>query len=125
MKGFTLDAGALIAVERHAEKVRAVLRKVEAAGAKVQIPAGALAQAWRDDPHQHALRVLLKRDHVDVVSLDLRAALAAGALCGASSTHDVIDASVVVCAREHGSVVITSDPDDISTLAPELELMTV
>ena len=35
---------------------------------------------------------------------------------------DVIDASVVLCARERGCVVMTSDPDDILRLDPDLEI---
>ena len=45
--------------------------------------------------------------------LDVDTAKAAGHLCGATGTADVIDASVVLLAREHRAVVVTSDADDI------------
>lgn len=123
MSGLALDAGALIAVERRDERMRALLRRAQTDGVNVYLPAGALAQAWRDHPRQHALRVLLGRDQVEVVPLDTRAALAAGALCAATTTRDIVDASVAVCARHADAVVVTSDPADISALDPDLEVL--
>lgn len=125
MNGLTLDAGALIAVERHIERIRALLRRAQDDGLPVHIPAGALAQAWRNHPRRHALHILLSRDDVDVVPLDLSAALAAGALCAGSATRNVVDASVVVCAEDCGDAVITSDPGDIAALGPDLRIFTI
>lgn len=125
MINVTLDAGALIAVERRHPGIRALLRRMQAGGLPIHIPAGALAQAWRNHPRQHALHVLIGADHVEIVPLGLSESLAAGALCAARSTHDIVDASVVVCALDRGSVVITSDPADLTALDPALQLMTV
>lgn len=125
MINVTFDAGALIAVERRHPGIRALLRQMQAGGLPVHIPAGALAQAWRNHPRQHALHVLLGADHVEVVPLGLFESLAAGALCAAKSSRDIVDASVVTCAQDRGSVVITSDPDDIAALDPTLQVMTV
>ncbi len=35
---------------------------------------------------------------------------------------DVVDASVVLCARTHGQGVLTSDPDGLRRLDPDLLL---
>ena len=40
-------------------------------------------------------------------------ARACGELCGATDTSDVIDASVVILAREWRGPVVTSDPIDL------------
>src|SRR5436853_131240 len=60
---------------------------------------------------------------VTVVSLDEPAARAAGVLCGRSGTDDVIDASVVVCARVHGHAVVTNDVGNLGRLDPTLRLI--
>jgi hypothetical protein len=41
------------------------------------------------------------------------------------ATRDVVDASVAVCAREVGAVVVTTDPGDISALDPELKVFVI
>jgi len=38
--------------------------------------------------------------------------------CAVSHTKDVIDASVVLCARAHGTAIVTSDPQDLARLDP-------
>jgi hypothetical protein len=40
-------------------------------------------------------------------------------------TSDVVDASVALCARAAEQVVLTSDPDDLRRLAPEIAVITV
>lgn len=87
------------------------------------MPAGALAQVWRDGSRQAVLARLLRQDHVEVVPLDDAAARAAGQLCGATQTSDVIDASVVLCARARHQPVLTSDPDDLRRLDPRLRIV--
>ena len=54
-----------------------------------------------------------------------RRAREAGQLCGVSGTADVIDASVVLCARVHGHHIATSDPDDIRRLDPAVPIIRV
>jgi hypothetical protein len=44
-------------------------------------------------------------------------------LCAASGASDVVDVSVVVCARERGHPVVTSDPGDIAAIDPGLTLL--
>jgi hypothetical protein len=123
LRGLTLDTGALIALERGDARVIALLdRALVTPDATIHIPAGALAQAFRDGSRQVSLTRLLKDRRTSVVALDQLLARVVGALLGARGVSDVIDASVVVCARRYRQVVITSDPDDLRRLDPGLPL---
>jgi len=114
-----LDAGALIAIER---ADRRVVRLLELAG-DVHVPAGALAQAWRNPARQARLVRVMASDGVKIEALDGTNARAAGQLCGATGTTDVVDASVVVLARTVGGLVVTSDPEDLRRLDPAVKLV--
>jgi len=118
--GVTLDAGALIGVERGHPRMQALIDEAVAAGATLAVPAGALGQAWRGSPRQALLARFLRLPQVEVVSLDEPGARAAGVLCGRTATADVIDASVVLCARLRGDAVVTGDAADLARLDPDL-----
>jgi hypothetical protein len=122
VSGFTLDAGALIGFERDDRYVAARIRAALLAGVSIAVPAGVLGQVWRDGSRQAVLAKLLKSPIVKVVVLDGEEARAAGQMCGRAGTADVIDASVVLCARKRGHTVLTSDVDDLLRLDPELDL---
>lgn len=81
-----------------------------------------LAQVWRGGTRQTALAALLGRDHVTVPVLNDATARAVGVLCGRTGTTDVVDASVVLCARLTNSTVVTSDPEDIRRLDPHVNI---
>jgi len=122
----TLDAGALVAIERGRERMLALLDRVSRAGvARFHIPAGALAQAWRSGARQVRLARFLAGQSVEVVPLDGAVARSAGELCGALGTRDIVDASVALCARVHGGSVVTSDPRDLLRLDPTLSVFAV
>jgi hypothetical protein len=124
--GLTFDAGGLIAVERRDRRVRVLVDEAVRAGLDIAVPVGPLAQVWRGDPRQVLLaRFLGVTDGVEIVEWDAAAARAAGVLCGRTGTSDVIDASVVLCAREREHHVVTSDPGDMAALDPRLPLITV
>ena len=122
MTALVLDAGALVALERDDRRVWELLREATDTEEIVQVPAGVVAQAWRDGGRQ----VLLIRAlaHCDEIPLDSVTARASGTLCGRAGSTDVIDASVVVAASRltarDSVAVITSDPDDIRRLASAL-----
>lgn len=123
MRGFTLDTGSLIALERGDEVVDALIQRVgEMPDAVIHIPAGVAAQAFRDGRRQVRQTRLFKHPRTHVVPLDTRTALVVGLLLGRRGCSDVVDASVVVCARTHGQGVVTSDPDDLRRLDPDLRL---
>jgi len=123
VSGATLDAGALIALESGSPYMRELVRLAIAEGLPIAIPAGVLAQVWRASPRQARVAKLLGSPLVDVVPLDRSVALAVGKLCAETGAHDVVDASVVVCARRRRHSVVTSDPGDLQKLGPELQLL--
>jgi len=125
MTGLTLDAGALIAFERTDRKVIALLARALERDLAIVVPAGVVALVWRDGRRQARLARLLGADEVEVEVLDDRGARAAGQLCGARRTADIVDASVVLCARARGHRIVTSDPDDLARLAPAASLIVV
>lgn len=123
MPGATLDTAALIAIERGDRRLQALLDEASAVGADIAVPAGVVAQAWRGSPGQARLARFLALSTVTTVLLDEPEARATGTLCGRTGTSDVVDASVVICARARGHAVVTGDPDDFSTLDPALRLV--
>jgi len=125
MPGLTLDAGALIAFDRNDRRTVALISRTIAHGQSLAVPAGVVGQAWRDGRRQVRLTRLLGAAEVEVVSLDDQAARDAGQLCGVRRTNDVIDASVVLCARARRHRIMTSDPDDLRRLDPGLLLIRV
>jgi predicted nucleic acid-binding protein len=123
LRTVVLDSGALIAFERGDERMRALLLEARATGTRVVIPAGVLAQVWRDPGKQVAIGGLTKAIETTVVPLDKLLAEAAGILCGRRQTSDVIDASVVLTARREGAApVVTSDVADLRHLDKSLVL---
>lgn len=120
MSGLTLDAGALIALDRDDRGVAALLDHARERGERVTVPATALAQVLRSPVRQVRLMKLCRQKDTDVVPLDRRDASAVGLLLAHTGTADVVDAHVVVCALRAGQDVVTSDPDDIRRLAPQV-----
>jgi hypothetical protein len=104
--------------------MQALIDEAVAAGATLAVPAGALGRAWRGSPRQALLARFLRLPQVEVVPLDEPGARAAGVLCGRTATADVIDASVVLCARLRGDAVVTGDAADLAKLDPDLRLLT-
>ncbi len=125
MSGVTLDAGALVAFDKNDRRVVAMLLRALETRTGVSVPAGVVGQAWRDGRRQARLARLLGSPAVTIEALDDFTARAAGQLCGATGTRDVIDASVVLCARRRGHGVITSDPHDLLRLDPELRIVPI
>ena len=125
MAGITLDAGALIALDRNDRRVLVLLARAWETGARVTIPATALAQAIRQPERQARLARLTRQPTTDVVPLDRVDATSVGRLLGASATADIVDAHVVICARRAQQQVATSDPDDLRRLDPRISLVTV
>jgi predicted nucleic acid-binding protein len=121
----TLDAGALIALDRDDRRIVALLARAQETSARVTIPATALAQAVRNPARQARLARLVRQPATDVVALDRLDATAVGRVLAASGTADVVDAHVVLCARRAGQAIATSDPDDLRHLDPAVRLVTV
>jgi hypothetical protein len=125
MTGLTLDSGALVAFERNDRNVVAIIARAVERRVSLAIPAGVVGQVWRDGRRQARLARLLGSSAVDIEPLDDMRARAAGQLCAASKTSDVIDASVVLCAKARGHSVMTSDASDMRRLGPTLRVIPV
>lgn len=123
MAGVTLDAGALIALDRDDRRVVVLLARAAETNSPVTVPASALSQAIRRPDRQVRLARLIRQPTTDVVPLDRVEATNVGRLLAASGTSDVVDAHVVICARRSEQQVVTSDPHDLRLLDPEIRLI--
>ena len=123
--GIVLDAGALIALDRGDKRMIALLQRALAQGRAFRVPAGVVGQAWRDGRVQVTLARFLRSEEVEIVPLDEHLARSCGELCGAANSADVIDASVVILAREWRAPIVTSDPDDLRRLDPGAPIIPV
>jgi hypothetical protein len=109
MTALVLDTGALIALDRNDRTIWAMLRNAADDSAQVSVPAGVIAQAWRDGSRQSLLARALT--HCDEVPLEGALARATGLLCGRCGTTDIVDASVALVA---------ADPTDLRHLLQTL-----
>ena len=122
-RAVVLDSGALIAFEKNDRKVRTLIELALAQGAPLWTAGGVVAQVWRDGSRQVRIARLLGSGLVQVQPLDLEEAQATGALCGEAGTKDVVDASVVLLARQQAATIVTSDPDDLMRIDPSARLV--
>jgi hypothetical protein len=122
LSGITLDAGGLIALDRNDRRVLALIARAGERGARVTIPATALAQAMRNPVRQARLSRLMRQAGTDIMDLNGPDATAFGLLLARTATADISDAHVVVCARRARQAVLTSD---LRRIAPELPLVEV
>jgi hypothetical protein len=122
MTALVLDAGALIALDRNDRSVWAMLRNAADDSAQLSVPAGVIAQAWRDGSRQALLARALV--HCDEVPLEGSLARATGLLCGRAGTADIVDASVALIAAAQSqagpTALVTSDPTDLRHLLQKL-----
>jgi predicted nucleic acid-binding protein len=125
-RSLVLDAGALIAVERRSPAIQALVVRARQRGLNLVVPTAVVAQVVRGGGRQVNLRRFLADPALRFVGLDYPTALRIGSLLGESGTADVVDAAVVVCARELGMApVATSDPSDLRKLDPALPLISI
>ena len=125
MTAVVLDTGALIGFERNDRHIVAIIVRALEHQDSLIVPAGVVAQAWRDGSRQARLARLLGSPPCEVLALDDHHARAAGQICGVSGTSDIIDASVAVAAHHRGARVLTSDVDDIHRLDPHIDVIAI
>jgi hypothetical protein len=125
MSGITFDAGGLIALDRNDRRVIVLLARAIELGMRVTVPATALAQAIRNPARQTRLSRLIRQASTDLVPLDGPEATAIGLLLAKTTTADIVDAHVVVCAQRARQAVVTSDPGDIRRIDPDLRLVAI
>jgi hypothetical protein len=122
---YVLDAGALIAHERRNPKVGALIKVASRQRIEMVLPSVVLAQVWRDGARQAVLARMLRTPGIVEAPLHHEDAKRVGELLRLSGTTDVADAHVAVLAARLLAPVITSDPDDIAKLDPDLPLVRV
>ena len=119
MTGVTYDAGALIAGERRNPEMWDLHDEIVAQGIKPVVPAGVLAQVWRDGSgRQTLLTKMLKQCRVEPLGENL--AKQVGAASHKTGSSDVVDISVVVSAMGRGDRIVTSDETDITAIMTSL-----
>ena len=119
-----LDAGALIAIERADRGTAALIEVARRDHRTVVVPAAVVGQVWRGgEGRQARLARLLTARGVVVEPLTDAGSRAAGVLCGAAGTSDVVDASVVLAARRHDATVVSSDRGDLEVLDPRIPVV--
>jgi predicted nucleic acid-binding protein len=125
VNGVVFDAGGLIALERNDRRVFAILDTALEDGDRIIVPATALAQVIRNPARQVRLWRMIQFDKTEVIPLDGSQAQAVGALLARTSTSDITDAHVVICAQTAGYAIVTSDPLDLKRLDPALRLIRI
>lgn len=125
VNGIVFDAGGLIALERNDRRVFSILDTALEDGDRIIVPATALAQVIRNPARQVRLWRMIQFDKTEVIPLDGSQAQAVGALLARTSTSDITDAHVVICAQTAGYAIITSDALDLKRLDPTLRLIRI
>ena len=115
MTGHTYEAGVLIAAEQNERFVWALHRRPLEQGNSPSVPATVLAQAWRGGPQAKLSRFLAG---CEVRPLTAAQARECGRLRAGASSSDIVDANVVIVARERAEVVLTSDQGDLTPPGP-------
>jgi predicted nucleic acid-binding protein len=116
--GYTLDTGALIALERHKKHVVEMIRRAIDESTPMHIPMAVVAEFWRG-PQPRELAALVERFSVpDTLHRAKRAGVALGRIPKQPRGRGPgpIDALVAALASDMGDAVITADPDDIEML---------
>lgn len=115
MNGVTYDTGALVAAERNVRRMWALHAGFLAEEVFPMIPAAVLAEAWRGGSRQASLARLLALCVVEPMSEDQ--ARHVGVLAGRARHENIVDVVVVEGALRRGDAIVTSDPEDILTIA--------
>ena len=110
-----LDSGAFVALERND---RAMWRRLKTTLLSGDVPVshgGIVGQVWRGRGARQALLAKALAG-VSVRAIDDSLGRKAGELLARTRASDVIDSALVLLA-EDGDRIVTSDPDDLRTLA--------
>jgi hypothetical protein len=106
-------------IEKGKAKAERFVRDAQKHGARILIPASALAQVLRPGPRAaRVFQLMNDPTTAELKPLDGKAAVAVGRLLAESKTNDVVDAHVALVARLEGAMVVTSDERDLSHLLP-------
>lgn len=107
-----LGAGFLISVDRNEKTAHTFLTAAVRSDTALHTTHPVIAQVWRDGQRQARLAAFLKV--ITVHPFDDGRTV--GRLLAQSTTSDVVDAHLVICAVRIGHDILTGDPDDIAPL---------
>ncbi|MDB4997594.1 MAG: PilT protein domain protein [Myxococcaceae bacterium] len=112
MSAFTLDTGALLALERRRQRTLAFLAIAKADKIPLVVPSVCIAEWWRGrtDVREKILATVIV-EHTDDELVKL-----AGVALAAVPKATCIDAIVMASAARRGGIVITSDVEDLTRL---------
>lgn len=129
MTGYVFDSGALIALERRSSALTSLLSDVVAGRNDVVVPRTVIAQVWRGGPRQASVsrlvRLASERGPVTVDELSEERARQIGRAIGRTGHVDIVDVHVALTAAELSYAVVTSDPDDIARVDPDLVVVRI
>jgi hypothetical protein len=108
-----LDAGALVAVDRHDRMIGAQLRVLQVQGTPIRVSSAVVGQVWRDGRKQANLARVLAGVGIEALGKDDGRRI--GELLALAASTDVVDAHVALMAA-HADLILTSDPGDIRQL---------
>ena len=113
MIGYTLDTGALVALEHRKQRAVGLLRAAHEFGAAVTVPANVVAEWWRKrtDVRDSIL------DAVEVEPMDEDMAKLVGQTLAQVRGATLVDVTVMVSAARRGDIVLTADVEDFKRLA--------
>lgn len=112
-----LDSGAVIALARADQRVRAFVARACELGAPIEIPVVVVAETVRGNARDAPVNRVLNAVGETPAATEAMGRTAGG-LLGASASAATVDALVVAQAiHAKGAVVLTSDPDDLGRLA--------
>lgn len=111
----TYDTGALVAADRGEHRMWTRHRSLLARQEVPTVPAPVVAQGWRGGARQARLAKLLGGCRIE--SLDDAQARAVGVIAARAQATDIVDATVVEGALRRDDLVISSDPDDLRSIA--------
>jgi predicted nucleic acid-binding protein len=110
--GFTLDTGALIALERRRQRATAVVRLAREDGAALTVPANVVAEWWRK--RTDLREAILEAVHGEPMSEELGRRV--GETLAAVRGSSLVDATVIASAARRGDIVLTGDVVDFERL---------
>lgn len=115
--GFTLDTGALIALQRRKRRAWHFVELALRDDLELRAPADVLAEFWRGDRLVAPVAKLVE-EGIHWIDVTPTLAKSAGrALADAGAGPSAVDALVATVAAAFGDVVLTSDVEDFARLA--------
>lgn len=122
-----LDSGAVIGWSRGDPRIRTQVREALARKATVRVPVVVLTETLRGGPRDAAVNRILKS--AGTAATEPSTGRLAGFLLGRTGGRNTADALVAAEAIQcAGSVILTSDPDDLSALLadhPDVDVVRV